>query len=195
MDTTVFEYNQESRNKLRTELGIEDNFVVGHIGRFSQQKNHEFLIEIFREIKKLRRNATLLLIGKGELTDKIQKQVDEAELGDSVKFLGVRKDVPALLSAMDIFVFPSFFEGMPNTVIEAQTSGLPCLVADTITKEAEVTTLVRFKGLHDTADSWAEAAVKQGEENCCRENIAKEMILKGYEIKECTQKFVELVFK
>lgn len=195
LDTTVFAYNQESRNKLRAELGIEDNFVVGHIGRFSQQKNHEFLIEIFREIKKLRRNATLLLIGKGELMDKIQKQVDEEELGDSVKFLGVRKDVPALLSAMDIFVFPSFFEGMPNTVIEAQTSGLPCLVADTITKEAEVTKLVRFKGLHDTADAWAEAVIKQGEENICRENVAKEMVLKGYEIKECTQKFVELVFK
>ena len=195
LDLKVFAFNQEIRNTVRAELGIEDRFVVGHIGRFSQQKNHEFLIEIFLEIKKLRRNAFLLLIGKGELMDKVQKQVDEKGLGDSVKFLGVRKDVSSLLSAMDIFIFPSFFEGMPNTVIEAQTSGLPCLVADTITKEAEVTKLVRFMGLYDKADVWAGAAIKMGEANISRENVEKEMALKGYEIKECTQRFVELVFK
>lgn len=195
LDTELYRYSEAKRKKIRKELGIEDKFVIGHVGRFSHQKNHEFLINIFAEIKKKRDDAVLLLAGKGELEEKIRNKVKQMGLDNSVLFLGVRSDIPILLSAMDVFVFPSYFEGMPNTVIEAQTSGLFCLISDSITKEAMVTKRVNMISLNQSASQWANEIIKRADIAFDRECIVAEMQKKGYEIKDCVEEFVKIVLE
>ncbi len=196
LDTQSFQFSADTRQRVRLELNAQDKFVVGHIGRFNFQKNHTFLLQIFAEIKKQRANAELWLIGRGELEKQIKEQAERLDILDHVKFLGIRADIPALLSAMDVFVFPSLFEGMPNTVIEAQTNGLPCLIADTITPQARVTDLVRFMNLQNTPAHWAarviEIATNQTTEN--RPQAAQQMKAAGYDIATVTDQFVRLVF-
>jgi len=197
LDTKLFEFSLEKRNKIRQELNIRDNFVVGHIGRFNFQKNHKFLLEIFAEIIKQKENAILLLIGKGELEKTVKKQAKELNILDSIKFLCVRSDIPNLLSAMDVFVFPSLFEGMPNTVIEAETNGLLCLISDTITKQVQQTDIVHFMNLNKNSLEWAKKIIEivsmQKLEN--RRQYAEQMKQSGYDISNVTEQFVSLVFK
>lgn len=196
LDTQAFCFSAEARQKIRQELKVQDKLVVGHIGRFNFQKNHKFLLEVFAQIKKQRKDAVLWLIGKGELEEQIREQAKDLGILDSVKFLGVRSDIPALLSAMDVFVFPSLFEGMPNTVIEAQTTGLPCLIADTITKQAKQTDLVDFMSLNNTSTKWADKALKiaAAQTLANRPQVAKQMRKVGYEMKDVVQQFTYLVF-
>lgn len=193
IDLNVFRFDSEGRNAVRKEFGIaEDTAVMGHIGRFTKQKNHAFLIDVFEKFHKNTPNSVLMLTGKGELEDGIKNTLAEKGLSDSVIFTGIRPDVPQLLSAMDVFVFPSFYEGMPNTVIEAQAAGLPCVVADTVTKEAALTPLVSFKKLSDTPDDWARAAAEAiGKE---RPDTRSELAAAGYDITVSAQKFAGLVF-
>ena len=132
-----------------------------------------------------------MLVGKGELEDKIKEKIRVLNLEKSVIFTGVRSDIPALLSAMDVFVFSSFYEGMPNTVIEAQATGLPCLIADTITKEADVTGLVRYMPLK-APEKWANEALNMVSDT--RIQTKEIMIEKGYDIESVSKEFVRLVF-
>lgn len=160
VDLDVYKYDEENRRKVRREFGIVDEqFVVGHIGRFNQQKNHKFLIEVFAEVLKQKPNALLMLVGDGEKKSEIKEQIKSFGIEESVIFTGIRSDVPALLSAMDVFVFPSFYEGMPNTVIEAQATGLPCVIADTITEEAGITSIVKRLSLLKDKTVWREKAL------------------------------------
>lgn len=192
LDLNVYQFDKQARNNIRKEFSIGDNVkIIGHIGRFMSQKNHSFLLDVFNEIHKQNRNAVLLLVGKGELETKIKEKIKELNLEESVIFTGVRSDIPALLSAMDVFVFPSFYEGMPNTVIEAQATGLPCLISDTITKEANVTGLVRYMPLKDP-DSWAKTALSMVSE--LRMQTKNIMIQSGYDIESVSKEFVRLVF-
>lgn len=190
-----FKFNEENRINLRRNLCIENSFVIGHIGRFSRQKNHNFLINVFNEVKKIKNNAVLVLIGSGSLEKEIKSKVLELGLDESVKFLGMRTDIVNLLSSMDVFLFPSFFEGMPNTVIEAQTSGLPCILSDTITKEAAVTKYVEFLSLNDSVKIWASKVldfVDTYDEQ--RKLAAKEMRNNGYNIEDTVKLFIDTVF-
>lgn len=187
-----FIFNQEIRDKVRKDLKIEDKLVIGHIGRFNEQKNHKFLIEIFEKIKKENKNAILVLVGNGNLENEIKKQVEELELNNSVIFLGVRKDIPELLMAMDIFVFPSLYEGMPNTVIEAQATGLKCVISDTITKEANITGLVKYMSLNDDIDAWGKYILDNYDYK--REDTSKIFKEKGYDIKDVTNEFISIIF-
>ena len=175
-----FIFNQDIRNKMRKDLNIEDKLVIGHIGRFDEQKNHKFLVDIFEKIKEENKNAILLLVGKGNLENEIKKQVEELNLNDSVIFLGIRKDIPQLLMAMDIFVFPSLYEGMPNTVIEAQATGLKCIISDIITKEANITGLVNYVSINNTASEWKNIITENL--NYKREDMSKIFKEKGYDI-------------
>lgn len=189
-----FTFNEEIRNSLRHEFSLEDKFVVGHIGRFSAQKNHRFLVDIFKEILKQKENALLLLVGgNGELLEETKVYVDELGLCDKVLFLGNRSDVPKLLSAFDVLVFPSLFEGMPNVVIEAQAAGLPCLISDTITYEADITGLVKYFPLEKSAKDWADEALLQSK-SFERKSYSKEFYDAGYTIEAVTEKFIQLVF-
>lgn len=159
VDTDKFKYDIQVRDKERRELELEDQFVVGHIGRFNIQKNHKFLIRVFKEIKEKENHAILLLIGTGELQQEIKDMVIEYQLQDSVQFLGTRKDVAELLNAMDLLVFPSLHEGLSVVAIEAQAAGVPILAADTLTPETKVTECIEFFSLAKTEKEWAEKAL------------------------------------
>lgn len=193
VDLNVFAYDAAGRQAVRRELGIaEDTWVIGHVGRFNQQKNHKFLLDIFQNILKTNPNSRLLLVGKGELEEAIRQKAKDLNLTDKIIFTGVRKDIPQLLSAMDVFVFPSFYEGMPNTVIEAQATGLGCVIADTITPEADITGLVDYVSLDTPAQGWAQLALAKAVQP--RADTHKAFIDNGYDIDSATKQFVELVF-
>lgn len=137
IDTKKFEYDQDDRIRLRNELNIpQDAFVIGHVGRFMYQKNHPFLLQVFSEVLRLRKNTFLLLVGEGELLETICQSVREQGLEGKVIFTGARKDVSKLYSVMDVFCLPSFYEGFPVVALEAQANGLPCVLSTHITEEA-----------------------------------------------------------
>lgn len=188
-----YSFSQKVREHYRAAMDIGDSMVVGHIGRFVKQKNHEFLVKIFLNIKKQRENAILFLVGYGELEDKIRDIVEAYGLKNSVRFLGLRDDIPELLSVMDVFLFPSYFEGMPNTVIEAQASGLPCVLSDTITKEADITGLLKYESLNVSPEIWAKDAIEAAEKE--RIDTKQKLIQAGYDIESCTRKFESIVFE
>lgn len=155
IDVEKYTYNEDIRNKLRKELNIkEDEMVVGNIGRFSYMKNHKFLIDIFEKLCKTE-NCKLLLVGDGELKNDIQNIVKNKHLESKVIFTGVRSDVNEILQAMDIFVMPSIFEGLPVTLIEAQASGVPSLITNIITKEVDITPLIYRENLKNEPLIWA----------------------------------------
>ena len=187
-----FIFNQEKRDKIRKDFKINDKFVIGHIGRFNLQKNHSYLIDIFAEIVKEHANSILILVGKGELEGEIKNRIESFNLKNKVIFTGVRADIPDLLMAMDVFIFPSFFEGMPNTVIEAQATGLKCLISDRITREAGFTDLVEFFPLDLRPSGWAKAALRY-QTGYERKNMKKKFVEKGYDIKSTVKFFEELL--
>lgn len=192
IDLSVYSFNVEERTRLRKELSIEDCFVIGHVGRFNQQKNHEFLVNVFSEIKKKNDSAKLLLVGIGEKQKEIQRLVLAKGLSNDVIFAGVRPDIPSLMSAMDVFLFPSLYEGMPNTVIEAQACGLPCVISDTITKEAKVSKILKFVSLSSTFKAWSDAVLSfEGIRGLTHDEMQKN----GYDISSSVNKFIKLVFE
>lgn len=145
------------RDKKLAELNINKNaFIVGHIGRFVKTKNHEFLIKVFSNVIKRCPNAHLILVGHGELESDIREQVEQLGIKKSVSFLGVRNDIPELLSIMDVFVFPSLHEGFGNVLIEAQAVGVKCIVSDTVPDYAFITDLVTPISLDSPIDKWTE---------------------------------------
>ena len=152
-----FSFSAQKRSAIRAELGIEDKFVVGNVARFSFQKNHEFLIRVFAELKKICDGAVLLLVGRGETEDEIRSLVKDLELDDSVVFMGVRNDVPDLLNAFDTFVLPSRFEGLPVTLVEIQANGLPAVISDSVTQEMKISDDLNFIPLSIPAGEWAKA--------------------------------------
>lgn len=156
IDLDEFKYDKKLRNKKRKELNIDDDIlVIGHIGRFVAQKNHEYLIDIFNEIHKKNKKAILLLIGQGPKEELIKEKVKELKLTKSVKFLGQRSDVKELYQAMDVFLLPSLYEGLPVVGVEAQASGLLCILSSAMTKETKVLDSTRFIDLEVSPKEWA----------------------------------------
>ena len=150
IDVSKYNYNSHVRSDVRCKLRISANtFVIGHVGRFTYQKNHEFLIDVFKKVHQKVKDSVLLLIGEGPDEDIIKQKVKELKLNDNVIFLGRRNDVPKLFQAMDCFVLPSRFEGLPIVGIEAQAAGLPCVFSTAITAEASVSDEVVFTSLDD----------------------------------------------
>jgi len=150
IDIERFLYDEKKRERIRHELSIDDKQVIGHIGRFSAQKNHGFLIEVFSKLHKENPNVILLLIGNGELYNGVVQKVKERKLDDAVIFTGSVSNVDDYMNAMDVFVLPSLFEGLPLTGVEAQINGLPCFFSSEITKEIQITDSARFLLLSDT---------------------------------------------
>lgn len=157
IDIRPFENPPEDRHIIRKRLGIPaKGTLLGHVGRFDTHKNHFFLIKIMKEFLNLQPDAQLLLIGEGELYSAVQAEVSTLGLGDKVHFLGVRNDVPDLLQAMDLFLLPSLFEGLPLVLVEAQAAGLPCLVSDTVPYEADLDLgLIKYESLKRSPRVWA----------------------------------------
>ena len=188
-----FKYNSEIRQKIRRELNLDDNFVVGHIGRFHPQKNHEFLIDVFYSILKLKNKSKLLLVGDGFLRNSIQNKVRALGLEDKVIFTGVRSDISELLQAMDIFLLPSLYEGLPVVLVEAQASGLKCYTAaEVVTDEVNITGLVQHISLNEPSDFWAETIINNYSSE--RINTSERIKTAGYDIRqgvEVLQKWYE----
>ena len=149
IDTAKFRIDETIRAPKREELHLSDKLVVGHIGRFFEQKNHSFIVRVFDEIYKKNKSAVLLLVGDGELKPEIEQQVREYGLLNAVIFTGVREDVSDLIQAMDVFVLPSLFEGLPVVGIEAQAAGLKCFLSNNVTKEVNITGRCEFLPIDD----------------------------------------------
>lgn len=155
-DIRKYEYNAKNRTNYRDKLKIpRDALVVGHVGRFNAQKNHEYLVHVFEELYKNNRKAYLVLIGTGEKIDEIKNLVKKSMIRDNVIFTGVIDNVADYLSAFDVMLLPSLYEGLPMVVIEWQIAGLPCIVSDTVTKECAITPLVQFESLEEKPERWA----------------------------------------
>lgn len=170
IEVDKFRFNQSVRDEVRMELGIEDKFVIGHIGRFVYQKNHDFLIDIFSEVHKRKPDSVLLLIGEGELLESVKQKVQRLGLDSSVMFLGVRNDTYRLYQAFDVFVLPSRYEGLPVVGIEAQIAGLPCVMSDAMTMETKFTDELVFLQLDINTEDWAKMILKskKRKETSCR---------------------------
>ena len=162
IDAPAYRFDPEVSRSVRASLALgEDAWVIGHVGRFSWPKNHSFLVDIFAQIHQKKPNARLLLVGEGDLRPQIQEKVRELGLEDVVIFTGIRKDVPNLMQAMDVFLFPSLYEGVPVTMVEAQAAGLPCYISDKVPIECKMTRLVCQISLDKSADEWAAEIIAQ----------------------------------
>ena len=181
IDLERFSFKPEVREKVRAELGIGGKFVVGHVGRFMYQKNHDFLIDIFCEVHRRESNSVLLLIGNGPLKEQIRQKVDRLGLSDSVCFMGLRRDVQDLLWAMDVFLLPSFYEGLPVVCVEAQAAGLSCLISDLVTREIKITPLISFCSISRPAQEWANLALSFSSSQ--RAQLADKINATGFNIK------------
>lgn len=157
IDAAVYSFDASKREEMRRQLGLTGELVIGHVGRFNPQKNHPFLLDIFAALLKKEPNAVLLLVGGGADMPKIQAKAQELGIAERVRFLGVRSDVADLMQAMDVFVFPSLYEGLPVTMVEAQASGLPCIISDKVPPECILTDgLVNIMPLSANPETWAE---------------------------------------
>ena len=156
IDLDKFAFNQEKRDKLRKEFGLEGKFVIGHVGRFMKQKNHEFLIDIFTEVVKKKNNAVLMLIGEGPLMESIRDKVSFLHLQNKVIFLGVRNDVADLYNVMDVFLFPSLYEGLGMVAVEAQVNGLPVVASTEVPTEAKASNNIKWIGLNEKLEYWTD---------------------------------------
>lgn len=179
------------RNEIRENLNINNNQIVfGHIGSFTEAKNHEYIIDIFSEIVKRQPNAVLLLIGDGPLQSVIEEKVRRAKL-HNVQFLGIRNDCAQVLMAMDCMLFPSFWEGLPIVVVEAQASGLPCVLSDTITKQVDVCNLLTYLSLELPAEKWCDTAISAIHKNA-RENYHVEVSKSSFDIAFTTRELEKI---
>ena len=164
VDINAFAPNDSVRTQIRKEYGLENNFVIGHVGRFHYAKNHEFLLEIFAELIKQKENAVLFLLGDGPRRAEMEAKAKELGIANAVIFAGNKNPVAPFYQAFDAFLFPSRFEGMPGTVVEAQAAGLPCLISDSITEQVKATELVEFLSLQENCKTWAMKFLRMIEE-------------------------------
>lgn len=189
-----FAYNQTVRDQVRKDLDIDQFLVMGHVGTFYEPKNHMFLIDVFQEVHLKNSNALLMLVGRGHLEKQVRDKVKDLGLEDRVRFMGVRADVAELLQAMDLFVLPSLFEGLPLTIIEAQAAGLPCFVSDTITDEVRITDLVRFISLQVSAEQWAKM-IHASLRSFTRRNTCFDIINSGYDVQSTARSLQDFYLK
>lgn len=190
IDAKRFNYDEVVRNKVRKELGLVDKFVIGHVGRITEPKNHSFLLDVFEEIVKQKSNAVLLLVGDGELRQLIDDKVKEKKLENKVVFLGSQSNTQDYYQAMDVFVFPSLWEGLGIVAIEAQTSGLHCVVSDRVPREIDLGAgLVEFISLEAGMSNWVNAILNTDIEK--RVGKTEEVRVAGYDVTENAKKMMK----
>lgn len=181
VDLEYFQYNNVTRNEIRKNLGFnKDDIVIGHVGRFMPQKNHKLLLNIFSALYSVNKNVKLLLVGSGPLENQIHEQVRQQNLQERVTFAGTTQNICPYYQAMDVFLMPSLFEGLPITGIEAQANGLPCVFSDSITHELKITDLVTYVPLSAAPEKWAEIVLSEYKKG--RRDCSKQIITNGYSI-------------
>lgn len=188
----LYRYDEAKRNEMRHRLGVSDQFVIGHVGRFHPCKNHSYLLEIFSAFRKLHPRTVLLLLGEGGQMDAVRKKAETLGISEDVRFLGNHARIQDYYQAFDTFVFPSYYEGMPGSVVEAQAAGLPCLVSDRVTKEVVFTDLVTFLDIEAPAEQWAERIEQTGENR--ERDMYEKVIAAGFDAADQAaflQKFYE----
>nr|WP_249316977.1 glycosyltransferase family 1 protein [Bacillus sp. FJAT-50079] len=183
IESEKFSFSPNIRKKMREELKLDNNiFVIGHVGRFSHVKNHNFLIDVFAKFVKVKENSVLILVGEGPLKANIEKKVKDLNLEKKVKFTGVRSDIERLLQAFDVFIFPSIFEGLPVSLIEAQGAGLPCLISDQVSQDVDLDlNLIKFASLNNQEiwiDGLEETALRQQKRDFNKNGLVN----KGFDI-------------
>lgn len=195
IDLKKFAFDRNKRQFIRKQLKLENNFVIGHVGRFVQTKNHEFIVDVFAEVLKSEPNARLLLVGDGPLKNHIENKVVQLGLTDKVIFAGVRNDVANLYNAMDVFVLPSFYEGLPVVGVEVQANGLPFICSKNVTKEILITDRVELLALNKGKKIWSNAVSKYI--GRIRKKADQDMSNSGFDIRieaERLLKFYEEVY-
>lgn len=190
IDSKKFDYDPGMRSKIREELGISGKYVIGHVGRFHYAKNHEYLLRVFAALcEKGGKEYVLLLLGEGEKLEEMKRLAKELQVGDRVYFAGNRSNVYDYYQAMDYFVYPSRYEGLPGTVLEAQTSGLRCLMSDSICEEVAVTELVHTMGIETDPKRWADYIEKT--EDYMRRSYLKDVSEAGFDVKAQAEKMMK----
>lgn len=182
IETEKFRFSPETRRAIRAELGVGDKTVIGHVGRFNVQKNHTRLLEIFAEYAKLQPDSLLLLIGEGELEAEMKQKAGALGIEDQVIFAGLRANVHEWYMAMDVFVMPSLFEGLPVVGIEAQCTGLPCVFSDAVTQEVVLSGGAVRVPLQQENAVWAKAIADAQQTNADRDRGVQTVIDGGYDI-------------
>lgn len=183
IDSSAYTYNQVKKTIMRKQLKVQDEeILIGHVGRFSPAKNHQFIVEVFNQLQK-KTPAKLVLIGDGALKREIKAQVRTLGLSENVIFTGVRSDVADFMQAMDVFLFPSLYEGLPVTLVEAQASGLPCLISDNIPDDCKMTSLITSCSLAVDSDIWAEKLLEMAM-NTNRKDMKRKIADAGFDISE-----------
>lgn len=192
VDIDNYKYNKKIRKIKRKELGILDNTkVIGHVGRFVEQKNHEYIIDVFNEIHKEDKNTILMLVGQGPLEEKIRDKVVTLGLEEYVKFLGQRDDINELYQVFDIFLFPSIYEGLGLVLIEAQCSGLYCIASTEVPKMANINNMVTFLDLNVDKRVWADILLNKLKKKNNRKNKRKKFASKGFDINKEANKLLD----
>ena len=183
IDTDKFKLDSEKRTEMRKKLKLEGKFVVGHVGNFTYPKNHKFIIDVFSQIHTAMKESCLVLVGDGPEMDHIKQQVNKYGLCDEVLFLGTRDDVHEVMNTFDRFIFPSHYEGLPVSLIEAQACGIKCYVSSNITKEVKITNLLEYIDLSKSAKFWACEILSNGD--FIKSNDLNEVVgQSGYDVKK-----------
>ena len=179
IDAKRFRYNPEERKRMREALKLGDNLAIVHVARFRTEKNQAFMIDVLEKALKVRKDVTLIYVGDGPLEEAVKMKAQACGVDDHVRFLGMRGDVPDILQAADVFVLPSIWEGLPLTAIEAQASGLHCVVSDTLSQELNAVGMVKYVS-GDNLDAWVEALFEASAQE--RKDTYNEIIASGYDI-------------
>lgn len=190
--TEKFAFSDKNRKKIRHQLQIEDKFVIGHVGQFNDQKNHKFLLRLFETIGKQRENAVLLLIGNGPDKEEICELINEHPFRDRIIVYGETEHPEEMYCAMDVFVFPSKFEGLGIVLLEAQISGLRCVVSDVIPSEAIISKNVEVFSLDDSLETWSGAILKSKSLEREKFDIEYEDEIKKYDIAENAKQLMKI---
>lgn len=191
IDCNKFRFRKEVRKKIRTEGNIDDQFVIGHVGRFEEQKNHIRMIQIFKKINERYENSVLILIGIGTLQNECKKLAYKLGVSNKIMFLDARSDVQDIMQAFDVFLLPSLYEGFPFVLVEAQASGLACVASTNVPEECNITGNVCFVDLKKSNSEWADIILSKQGENYDRSKYADEMIEEGYDIYQNAEKLCD----
>lgn len=184
INLSKFKFDEKVREEERRRLGISENeIIIGNVGRLDMQKNHDFLLDVFSYICKISENAKLLIIGNGELEEKLKQKALNLGILEKVIFYGLAQNVSELMCAMDIFVLTSFFEGLCVVLVEAQANGLPCIASDSISHEVNITDTVEFFSLNLDKELWADEILEKAKDKYRIDNITK-LKNEGYDIND-----------